>query len=321
MHDYSRTEMGRLAAEHGFIRDTFEKVARLVGLLAFFERDPALSKHLALKGGTAINLTIFSMPRLSVDIDLDFAENLPLEETKAVRAIIRDTLDKFMAMSGYAFNVDRSKQYHALDSSIYHYTNAGGVKDNIKVEINYSLRCHVLPLTRRPIATLGVFEPIHVLSLDPIEIFAAKIVALLTRAAARDLYDVYNMVAHSLFHEGQTDMLRKCTVFYSAVSAESVPAVIDFSKMDALTDREIRTRLTPMLRRKASFKLNEARDTVKNYLSTLLALSDNEKQFLDYFRSGEYCPDLLFVGGEVERIRDHPMVAWKMRHYVRDGKS
>ena len=63
--------MGRLAAEHGFIRDTFEKVSRLVGLLAFFERDPALSKYLALKGGTAINLTIFSLPRLSVDIDLD----------------------------------------------------------------------------------------------------------------------------------------------------------------------------------------------------------------------------------------------------------
>ncbi|MDR1243007.1 MAG: nucleotidyl transferase AbiEii/AbiGii toxin family protein, partial [Deltaproteobacteria bacterium] len=138
MNDYSRKEMGRLAAEYGFIRDTFEKVSRLVGLLAFFERDPALSKYLALKGGTAINLTVFSMPRLSVDIDLDFTENLPREETKAVREILRDTLGKFMAMNGYAFSTDRSKQYHALDSSIYHYTNAGGVKDNIKVEINYS---------------------------------------------------------------------------------------------------------------------------------------------------------------------------------------
>ena len=66
MHDYSRTEMGRLAAEHGFIRDTFEKVARLVGLLAFFERDPALAKYLALKGGTAVNLTVFPLPRLSM---------------------------------------------------------------------------------------------------------------------------------------------------------------------------------------------------------------------------------------------------------------
>ena len=70
MSEYSRKEIGRLAAEHGFIRDAFEKVSRLVGLLAFFGRDPALSKYLALKGGTAINLTIFYLPRLSVDIDL-----------------------------------------------------------------------------------------------------------------------------------------------------------------------------------------------------------------------------------------------------------
>jgi len=55
-----------------------------------------------------------------------------------VREILRDTLDKFMAMSGYAFSADKSKQYHALDSFIYHYTNAGGVKVNIKVELTSS---------------------------------------------------------------------------------------------------------------------------------------------------------------------------------------
>jgi predicted nucleotidyltransferase component of viral defense system len=319
MSDYSRKEMGRLAVEHGFIRDTFEKVSRLVGLLAFFERDPALSKYLALKGGTAINLTIFSLPRLSVDIDLDFTENLPLEETTAVRETLRDTLDKYMAMNGYVFSADRSKQYHALDSSIYHYINAGGVKDNIKIEINYSLRCHVLPLTCRQIVTLGVFEPINVLSLDPIEIFAAKIVALLTRAAARDLYDVHNMVSHSLFNEGQWEMLRKCAVFYCALSAESVPIEMDFSKMDALTEREIRTRLVPMLRRKEPFNLSVARDAVRNYLIKLLALPDNEKQFLTSFRNGEYRPELLFAGDELKHIREHPMIAWKMRHLGQFG--
>lgn len=40
-----------------------------------------MKEHLLLKGGTAINLTIFNLPRLSVDIDLDFVPNLPREET------------------------------------------------------------------------------------------------------------------------------------------------------------------------------------------------------------------------------------------------
>ena len=44
------------------------------------ENDTLLSETLALKGGTAINLTIFNLPRLSVDIDLDFSQNLPRTE-------------------------------------------------------------------------------------------------------------------------------------------------------------------------------------------------------------------------------------------------
>jgi hypothetical protein len=179
----------------------------------------------------------------------------------------------------------------------------------------------VLPLTRRPISTLGVFEPINVLSLDPIEIFAAKIVALLTRAAARDFYDVHTMVAHSLFNEGQMEMLRKCAVLYSAVSAESVPVAMDFSKMDALTERDIRTRLVPVLSRKETFNLSVARDVVKIYLIELLTLSENDKQFLDAFRSGKYCPELLFTGDALERIRNHPMAAWKMLHHEKSREK
>jgi len=39
-----------------------------------------LTDCLALKGGTAINLTIFDLPRLSVDIDLDFSQMLSRQE-------------------------------------------------------------------------------------------------------------------------------------------------------------------------------------------------------------------------------------------------
>lgn len=57
----------------GFVRDTLEKVYRLVDILSLFENNHILSNSLALKGGTAINLTIFNLPRLSVDIDFDFS--------------------------------------------------------------------------------------------------------------------------------------------------------------------------------------------------------------------------------------------------------
>ena len=66
MSEFDKKGLGKQAAELGFIRDTFEKMSRLTGVLAFFERDPVLSQYLALKGGTAINLTIFNLPRLSI---------------------------------------------------------------------------------------------------------------------------------------------------------------------------------------------------------------------------------------------------------------
>ncbi|WP_367363108.1 nucleotidyl transferase AbiEii/AbiGii toxin family protein [Mesotoga sp.] len=44
---------------------------RLVEVLQFKDSDALLSESLALKRGTAINLMITQLPRLSVDIDLD----------------------------------------------------------------------------------------------------------------------------------------------------------------------------------------------------------------------------------------------------------
>ena len=69
MMQFDRISLGRQAKEMGFVRDTFEKVCRLAEVLSFMESDPTLSTSLALKGVTAINLTIFDLPRLSVDID------------------------------------------------------------------------------------------------------------------------------------------------------------------------------------------------------------------------------------------------------------
>ncbi|MDR1160031.1 MAG: nucleotidyl transferase AbiEii/AbiGii toxin family protein [Syntrophomonadaceae bacterium] len=311
MSDLSRQIIGKQAAELGFIRDPFEKVYRLVDILRFFENVPLLSKNLALKGGTAINLTIFKLPRLSVDIDLDFTENLPLKEMLDARKIICDTMERFMSGNGYVLNSTKSRQYHTLDSFVYHYLNTGGVKDNIKIEINYSLRSHVLPLTRRAIETLGVFASATVLSLNSIEIFGAKIVALLTRAAARDLYDVYNMICHNLFDTVQEELLRKCIVFYVAVGTDSAPEEIDLGKVDSIAEHEIKTALAPVLRKKERFNLTDAKERVRKYLSELLILTDNERKFLSAFRKREYCPGLLFDGETLERLRNHPMALWK----------
>lgn len=90
MMRFDRITLGRQAKELGFVRDTFEKVCRLADVLSFMESDGLLADSLALKGGTAINLTIFDLPRLSVDIDLDFSKDVSREPMLVERAQINE---------------------------------------------------------------------------------------------------------------------------------------------------------------------------------------------------------------------------------------
>ncbi|MCF0229574.1 MAG: nucleotidyl transferase AbiEii/AbiGii toxin family protein [Parasporobacterium sp.] len=93
---FDRSELGRAAKAQNFNRDTYEKVIRLAEILSFINRDAYLKDHLILKGGTAINLTIVNMPRLSVDIDMDVVPNVPKEEMLQMRDVIARKLKAYM---------------------------------------------------------------------------------------------------------------------------------------------------------------------------------------------------------------------------------
>ena len=311
MTKWNKLLLGKQAKELGFVRDTYEKVCRLTEILKFFESDDLLGKFLALKGGTAINLTIFNLPRLSVDIDLDFSENFTRDEMMASRTQINDRIGKYMIANDYSLS-PKSKYYHALDSFVFEYSNAGGMKDNIKIEINYMLRCHILQIEQRRFESTWEPAGISVLSVAPVEIFASKIVALLNRTAPRDIYDIHNLVKFGLFDEPEEILLRKCIVYYSAIASEFPPSEFDLSNIDKVTHNQIKRELNPVLRSKGNFDLHASQSQVKKWLADLLKLEDNEWKFLNAFREKEYHPEILFGSGEIlERIKNHPMALWK----------
>lgn len=315
MMQLDRMTLGRMAKEMGFVRDTLEKVCRLADVLKFMEEDELLSKSIALKGGTAINLTIFDLPRLSVDIDLDYCKSIEREEMLADRKIITDRISKYMIANGYAIS-QKSKSYHALDSFVYEYINSGGVKDNLKIEINYMLRCHVLPVVRREVKLSWNRDRLTVLSVAPLEIFASKTVALLTRTAPRDLYDMYNMVKYGLFDGSEEDMLRKCTVFYSAIGAERPPEKFELDHIGKVSAQQIKRDLIPVLRKGESFELKVVQKEVQDYLASIMIPTEDEKRFWRAFEEGNYCPEWVFgKSQELQNILKHPMALWKCRNY------
>ncbi len=312
MMRFDKNILGRKAKELGFVRDTFEKVSRLADVLRFFENDDILGEVLALKGGTAINLTIFDLPRLSVDIDLDFSKNIDRETMLEQRKIITERIQKYMSANGYILS-EKSKMHHALDSFVYEYQNAGGMKDNIKIEINYMIRTHILSVSKRKVNLSWLDDDLSVLGVAPIEIFASKIVALLNRTAPRDLYDIHNMLEFGLFDESEERLLRKCVVFYSCISSETVPKEFTFENINKMPQNKIKTDLLPVLRYSAYFDLSPAREKVIGYLKDLLVLEDKEKEFMRNFKIGKYMPELLFEGEMLDNVKSHPMAMWKCR--------
>ncbi len=312
MIQFDRISLGRQAKELGFVRDTFEKVCRLADVLSFMEKDPLLSNSLALKGGTAINLTVFDLPRLSVDIDMDFSRDVSREVMMQEREQISNRIQKYMVASGYTLS-SKTKQYHALDSFVYEYVNAGSMKDNLKIEINYMLRCHILPVSSRTVNLPWIDNKITALCVDPIEIFSAKTVALLNRSAARDLYDIFNLQKYSLFDEQQKALLKKGVMFYAAIASETVPEYYDFSGIEGISAQKIKRDLTPVLRRAEHFDLVLAQSQVKEYLEEILFSEDN-CSFWTAFAKGEYKPEELFDDAELlSRIENHPMALWKCK--------
>ena len=313
MFEYSKAELAEKANEMNFVRDTLEKVLRLTDILKYLNSNPLTKETLVLKGGTAINLTVFNLPRLSVDIDLDFAKNLSRDEMMRTREQIREDVKIYMSTQGYAIS-PRSKAYHSLDSFVFTYTNRGGMNDNIKIEINYSLRAHIFDPSLRKMSIPGIADDTFIRTLPPIELFAAKINALLGRAAARDLYDIHNMVKFGLFDESEFPLLRKCVVFYTAISQDEIPSEYNLKRFNAITSRKIKTDLLPVIQKGEFFDLEHSKAEVAEFLGNLLVLGENEKAFLYEFKEKRYKPELIFDDEDIlNRIKDHPMALWKIR--------
>ncbi len=313
MNSYNKNDIAQLAAQTNFLRDNLEKVLRLSDVLNFIAQSPKLKDCLVLKGGTAINLTVFAMPRLSVDIDLDFHKDCTRDGMLAYRAEINAEIMAYMASQGYQLSPD-TKNPHSIDSWVFYYFNAGGNRDNIKIEINYSMRQHVFSPQLRTIK-VDYLQTTEVLTLEPVELFGSKIKALIERHTCRDLYDVYNLLHSDLFHSFDLALLRKIVVFYLAVGGSCPPRKqYDLAPIRQIKFAQIRATLLPMLKKGEPFDFEVAKTEVLLFLENLLDLTDSETAFIDAFIAKEYRPELLFDDAEIiKNISNHPMAYWKIK--------
>jgi predicted nucleotidyltransferase component of viral defense system len=181
----------------------------------------------ALKGGTAINLFVRDMPRLSVDIDLTY---LPVaSRSKSLHEI--DAAMRRMGISigqGIPGTRVNTATLAGEDCIVKLIVQSGGVQ--IKIEVTPVLRGWVFePETRSVSAQVEDqfgFAEIQVVSFP--DLYAGKIMAALDRQHPRDLFDVRDLLAN----EGISDELRKAFLVYLLSHNRPMAEVLAPARLD-----------------------------------------------------------------------------------------
>ncbi len=311
--EVDRKEIVNTARATGFQPDIIEKAYRLALLLSEIRNHPALSKELVLKGGTAINFIYLPLPRLSIDLDFNFIGGLTKEEAELKRKDMSLYFNSIFAFLKYSVS---QREEYGIQQYFLSYTNSASNKDMIKVEVNFLMRISLLPNVEREIRIPFLRnQNVTVRSLALEEIYGEKIRALLTRGAARDLFDVYSLLANRV--KLNKTILKRMVIFFGSLVREDCR---QFSKdsLNRISDRDIKTDLLPLLRKGATPLREQMVKVVNPLLAYVLALNKTQQEYIDTFFKGEYRPELLFrqkeITGLVELLKNHPMALWKQQH-------
>lgn len=261
----------------------------------------------ALKGGTAINLFVRDMPRLSVDIDLAY---VPVSDRETALNEIDGALHRIKAMleggsPAYQARISKRESGRAYGLQV-----TDGVA-TIKIEVSPVLRGSVYAEeTRRLVERAEVefgFAEIQMLSLP--DLYAGKVVAALDRQHPRDLFDVQLLLAA----EGITDELFRAFLVYLLSHDGSMARIISPApkKIDDLFERQFREMTAEPV------TLRELHETREALIVALHRRMNAEAcEFLLSFKRGE--PKWDFIG--VAHVPDLPAIRWKLFNLQRlDG--
>lgn len=173
-----------------------QQVSLLLQVLPEVAKEPDFALH----GGTAINLFVRDMPRLSVDIDLTY---IPIEDRKTSFKKIIDGLDPIKTKLEKILpeaTITLKKETLKLQITT--------VNAQIKLEVNQINRgvmdkTVTLPLCEKTQEEFDAFCAVPVVPLG--QLYGGKICAALDRQHPRDLFDVKYMMEN----EGFTDEIKK----------------------------------------------------------------------------------------------------------------
>lgn len=299
--------MGALNTD-GFQPRVLDKVERLLALLAEMQRHPILKGKLAMYGGTAINLFMLGMPRLSVDIDVSYIGSLSKESMLAERPVIECALEEVGRFLGY--NVSAKEGGHAGKTFVLRYTSKWGM-DHIKIDCIYMNRSPLFPLRLRQYPLLPKLD---VLMFDDVELAGGKVKALFDRVKIRDLYDISNLKKYFDGCSDSNGIMHRTLLYYASLSACFPNEFRGRSARFIDRQTELESQLLPMLHSESREPtLTRLMDDTEEFIEKYVVPRDeNEHLYVELFSKGDYRPELLFDDQVACNATLNPEAHWKL---------
>lgn len=274
----------------------FKQVQLLVQVLPVVARQGCF----ALKGGTAINLFLRALPRLSVDIDLVF---LPIAD--------RDTSLKQIDKALLAIQAELQEKSLNVTPSIVKESNTAiklivaNATSQIKIEVNPVLRGTVhAPLVKRVHQVVEQqFGFAEMQLVDFNDLYAGKLCAALDRQHPRDLFDVKAL----LENEGIDQALKDTFLVYLISHGRPISELLapNWQPIETIFEKEFEGMTTAPV---TIEQLHQAREAMLVKIKSLL--TQNDKKFLLGLKQG--CPD--WDSFAYPQVQELPAVKWKLHN-------
>jgi predicted nucleotidyltransferase component of viral defense system len=253
----------------------------------------------ALKGGTAINLFVRDLPRLSVDIDLVY---LPMNGRQEALDDITRSLSRISKRIGGAFPGARVVEtFKDKSDALRLVASHDGVK--VKIELSPVLRGTVFEPEVRSVCKKveDEFGYAEMAVVSMADLYAGKICAALDRQHPRDLYDVKWL----LENEGLSDDIRAAFLIYLISHVRPIAELLNPICKDIKTLYE--GEFIEMAEESISLEaLESTREQLVHLIKTELKVE--EKQFLLSFKNRK--PDWGLIN--VKGVESLPAVKWKL---------
>lgn len=261
----------------------------------------AKDKDFALHGGTAINMFVYDLPRLSVDIDLTW---LPYGDRDEDLEKIKIGLLALSARLNKALPGIKIKEPQNEDDELKLYCSRTGV--TVKVEVNTINRgvlgaTVMMSLCKKAQTAFGAYIEMQLVPVQ--QLFGGKVVAALDRQHPRDLFDC----RHLFNSEEETNNIFKGFLFSMLSSKRPFHELLQPHFID---QRPVfNSQFNGMTNEAFTWEMfEEARQAIVKKVRSSLTLVD--KELLRSFAAGK--PEWISEDWSV-----YPGIRWKLQNILK----